>query len=145
MASQEAANQDQAVDPSIDVRLQTQNIGDTLARLADGSTFARLVHEAEMGQMLRLSGLRTLLAPTNEALQGIQPDDVEAFVQNHLLPGGQETFDLRRCREVKNIAGAVLPIKQENGSIRIGKALITRSDIPCTNGVIQIVNAAVAD
>jgi uncharacterized surface protein with fasciclin (FAS1) repeats len=95
--------------------------------------------------MLRRSGLRTLLAPKNESLSNLRPDNLEEFVERHLLPGGQETFDLRRCREIKTVAGMVLPIKQENGTIRIGKALITRSDIPCTNGVIQVVDSPVTD
>ena len=70
---------------------------------------------------------------------------MEEFLARHLLPGGQETFDLRRCREIKTVEGQLLPVRQENGSIRIGKALITRSDIPCTNGVIQVVDSLVSE
>ena len=143
MASQEGINQDQTVDPGIDARLQTRNIAERLATLEECSTLARLVREADLEYMLRRSGLRTLLAPRNENLQNLPLEEVEAFLERHLLQGGQESFDLRRCREIKTLAGNVLPIKQENGSIRIGNALITRSDIPCTNGVIQIVDAPV--
>lgn len=145
MASQEGINQDQTVDPGIDARLQTRNIAERLATLEECSTLARLVREADLEYILRRSGLRTLLAPRNEALPNLPPEQVEEFLERHLLQGGQETFDLRRCREVKTVAGTVLPITQENGNIRIGNALITRSDIPCTNGVIQVVDAPVGD
>jgi uncharacterized surface protein with fasciclin (FAS1) repeats len=145
MANQDGTNQDQTVDPGIDTRLQTRNIADRLASLEECSTFANLVREADLQYVLRRSGLRTLLAPVNECLTGIRPDNIEEFLERHLLPGGQETFDLRRCREIKTIAGTVLPVRPENGSIRIGNALITRSDIPCTNGVIQIIDATVTE
>ena len=118
---------------------------DLLAMLEECSTLARLVREADVEYMLRRSGLRTLLAPSNDSLKDIQPENFEEFLERHLLPGGQETFDLRRCHEIKTVAGTVLPVKQENGHIRVGKGLITRSDIPCTNGVIQIVDSTVAD
>jgi uncharacterized surface protein with fasciclin (FAS1) repeats len=143
MASQEGTNQDQTIDPGIDARLQTRNIAERLATLEECSTLARLVREADLEYMLRRSGLRTLLAPRNESLQNLRPERLEEFLEEHLLQGGQESFDLRRCREVKTVGGNVLPVKRENGSIRIGDALITRSDIPCTNGVIQIVDAPV--
>ena len=140
MASQEGSNQDQTLDAGIDARLQTRNIAERLATLEECSTLARLVREADVEYMLRRSGLRTLLAPRNETLQNLRPEEVEAFLERHLLQGAQETFDLRRCREVKTIGGTVLPVTQENGNVRIGNAQITRSDIPCTNGVIQIVD-----
>jgi uncharacterized surface protein with fasciclin (FAS1) repeats len=145
MASQEGINQDQTVEPGIDTRLQTRNIAERLAMLEECSTFSNLVREADLEYVLRRSGLRTLLAPRNEALKDFRPENMEDFLNRHLLPGGQETFDLRRCREIKTLDGTVLTIAQENGTIRVGKGMITRSDIPCTNGVIQIVDAPVAD
>ena len=144
MASQEGINQDQTVDPGIDARLQTRDIAEKLATLPECSVLLTLVREAEAEYILRRSGLRTLLAPRNEALNDVRPDNVEEFLERHLLPGGQETFDLRRCQQIKTIAGTLLPVKQEDGNIRIGNAMITRSDIPCTNGVIQIVDSAVS-
>ena len=145
MASQEGTNQDQTVDPGIDARLQTRNIAEKLATLEECSALVRLVREADAEYMLRRSGLRTLLAPRNEALPHLTPDKVEEFLERHLLQGGQETFDLRRCREVKTVAGTFLPVAHEKGNVRIGNALITRSDIPCTNGVIQIVDAPLTE
>ena len=145
MASQEGTNQDQTIDAGIDARLQTRNIAERLATLEECSTLARLVRQADVEYILRRSGLRTLLAPRNEKLPDLRADEVEAFLERHLLQGGHETFDLRRCREIKTLAGDLLPVKQENGSIRIGNAIITRSDIACTNGVIQIVDGPVKE
>lgn len=144
MASQEGINQDQTVDSGVDARLQTRDIAEKLATLPECSALLDLVRAGDAEYLLRRSGLRTLLAPRNEALKEVRPEDVEEFLERHLLPGGQETFDLRRCQQIKNVAGTVLPVKQDNGSIRIGNAMITRSDIPCTNGVIQIVDSVIS-
>jgi transforming growth factor-beta-induced protein len=142
MASQEGISQGQTVAPDVDEKLKTATIAETLARLDECSTLLKLVRDADLEYMLRRSGLHTLLAPSNEALSGLKlrhPDEVEAFLNHYLLPGGIESFDLRRVKSVKSLAGDTLQVRPENGSFRIGAALIVRSDIPCTNGVIHIV------
>lgn len=144
MASQEGINQDQTLDTGIDTRLQTRNIADRLATLEECSVLAKLVRDADAEYILRRSGLRTLLAPTNDSLKDVHPENMEEFLERHLLPGGQETFDLRRIREIKTVGGTVLPVRQENGTVRVGSALVTRADIPCTNGVIQVVDSPIA-
>jgi uncharacterized surface protein with fasciclin (FAS1) repeats len=61
-----------------------------------------------------------------------------------MVSGGIESFDLRRCKSIKNLAGGVLPVQPEHGSFRIEKALIVRSDIACTNGVIHVVDGLIS-
>lgn len=144
MASQEGTNQDQMVAPGIDERLKTTTIGETLARIEECSALHKLVRHADLGYMLRRSGLHTLLAPRNQALDGIAPEDAEEFLNGHLLGGGIESFDLRRVKNVKTAAGETLPVRPEDGTFRIGQALIVRSDIPCTNGVIHVIDKVLA-
>jgi uncharacterized surface protein with fasciclin (FAS1) repeats len=136
------------VDPGIDEKLKTSTIAETLARIEECSAFQKLVRDADIGYLLRRSGLHTLLAPRNEALRGFTPatpDDAEGFVSGHLLGGGIESFDLRRVKSVKTLAGKTLPVEPEDGSFRIGNALIVRSDIPCTNGVVHVIDAVLSD
>lgn len=143
MASQEGISQDQMVDPGVDEKLKTTTIAETLARIEDCSMLLALVREADLEYMLRRSGLHTLLAPRNQALSGFQPanpDQAEEFLNHHLLPGAIESFDLRRVKTVKTLAGDLLDVRPESGSFRIGDALIVRSDIPCTNGVVHVVD-----
>lgn len=144
MASQEGINQDQTVTPGIDQRLQTHTIGETLSGLDQCSVFRDLVRGAGVDARLRLSGLQTLLAPDNRAMDGVKPDDIETFLDAHLLPGAVESFDLRRCKTIRNTAGETLPVQMDGGTIRIGSATIVRSDIACTNGVLHIVDAALS-
>lgn len=142
MASQEGLSQDQTVGPGVDEKLKTATIAETLARIEECSTLLKLIRDADLEYMLRRSGLHTLLASNNESLTNVRPhngEEVEAFLNHYLLPGAFESFDLRRVKNVKSLAGDTLQLRPENGSFRIGAALIVRSDIPCTNGVIHVV------
>jgi|ERR1700685_2015935 len=141
MASQEGISQGQTVDSGVDEKLKTATIAETLARLEECSTLLKVVRDADLEYMLRRSGLHTLLAPRNEALSDLKPlnpDDAEEFLSHYLLPGAIESFDLRRVKSVKSLAGDTLQVRPENGTFRIGAALMVRSDIPCTNGVVHI-------
>ena len=142
MASQEGISQDQTAAPGVEEKLKTATIAETLARIEECSTLLRLVRDADLEYMLRRSGLHTLLASNNESLSNVKlrdAEEVEAFLNHYLLPGGIESFDLRRVKNVKSVAGDTLQVRPEQGSFRIGAALIVRSDIPCTNGVIHVV------
>jgi transforming growth factor-beta-induced protein len=144
MAGQEGTSENQTVDPGIDRKLQTRSIGETLGTMEKCSTFYKLLLDADLLYVLRRSGLHTLFAPRNEALPQPTPDDLEELLNRCLLPGAQESFDLRRCRSVKTADGETIPVKAEDGNLRIGKALIVRSDIPCTNGVIHVTDGLVS-
>lgn len=144
MANQEGISQNQTVDPGIDQKLQTRTIAETLGKQEQCSRLLQLVRDAGLDYLLRRSGLHTLFAPSDEALSRETPSDAEEFLNRHLVAGGMESFDLRRLKNVKNLAGEVLPVQPESGSLRVGKALIVRSDIACTNGVIHIVDGLIS-
>ena len=77
-----------------------------------------------------------------EQLQGFHApgsEDAEEFLNRHLLTGGFESFDLSRCERVKTIGGQTLPVS--DGGTRIGGAGIVRANVPCTNGVIHVLDA----
>lgn len=143
MASQEGTSQDQTVDPGIDQRLQTRSIDETLSSIQECSAFYKMLADADLLYVLRRSGLHTLFAPRNEAITERIPEDLEKLLDGSLLGGALESFDLRRCKTVKTEGRQTVSVQPENGSFRIGGALIVRSDIPCTNGVMHIVDGLV--
>jgi len=108
MPGQQGTSQDQSVDARIDRKLQTTTIGDTLANIEECSAFRKLVQDADLDYVLRRSGLRTLLAPRNDALTNFSPDEAEEFLNHDLLSGAMESFDLERRQNVKTMAGQVL-------------------------------------
>ncbi len=141
MASQEGISQDQMVDPGLDEKLKTHSIGDTLNQLPECSRLAGLVAQAGAAYLLNRSGMHTLFAPVDAALEGVTAQNVEAFLTQQLLAGGSEVSDLRLCKEVKTQGGLSLPVEHENDGLRIAKAKLLRADIPCTNGFIHVVDA----
>lgn len=144
MASQEGISQDQTVDPGIDDKLQTHNLGDTLGRLRECSALHDLVVKAGAQYLLGRSGLHTLFAPRNEAIANLRPEEVEPFLLKHLVAGGSELADLHLCKTVKTESGEVLPVSYQDGVLRIGAATVVHSDIPCTNGFIHVIDRTLA-
>ncbi|MBV9301335.1 MAG: fasciclin domain-containing protein [Acidobacteriaceae bacterium] len=148
MPGQQGTSQDQTVNPGIDYKLQTRTIAETLADIEECSWFWRLIENADLTYLLRRSGLHTLLAPRNQALDPSSADQVsgnaEDFLKRHLLAGGVESFDLRRCQTVKTLAQRILAVTIHDGNVRIGSAQIVRSDIACTNGVIHVIDRLLA-
>jgi uncharacterized surface protein with fasciclin (FAS1) repeats len=139
VADNEGINQNQTVSSDIDQRLQTKLISDTIRELEGCQAFASWVGRQELDYVLGRSGLRTLFAPRDEAFQPPASADPEEYLNGHLLTGASETFDLSRCTSIKSLAGETLPVS--DGGMRVGPARIVRADIPCTNGVIHIVDA----
>ena len=139
VANNEGLNLDQMLALSVDQRLQTKLIADTINELDGCRSFAQWVRDADLGYMLRRGGLHTLFAPSDEAFHAPASDDSEEFLSRHLLSGASKTFDLSRCNRVKSAGGETLPVSE--GGMRIGNARIVRADVPCTNGVVHIIGS----
>src|SRR5438876_7582939 len=105
MAGQEGTSLNQTVEPGIDERLETRTIAETLGRLENCSKLLELVRNGQLEYLLQRSGLQTLFAPNDQALGESRPSDPEQFLNDHLVRGGFETFDLRQVKEVKTESG----------------------------------------
>jgi uncharacterized surface protein with fasciclin (FAS1) repeats len=115
-------------------------MAETLAGLENCSKLADMVQKNDLGYLLDGSGLHTFFAPNDQALADSLPENAERFLNDHLLKGGFETFDLRRVRELKTESGRKISVDAGGGQPRVGSANIVRSDVVCTNGVIQVID-----
>lgn len=152
MSSQEGISQDQTVDPGIDSDLATANLLDTLLRHAECSDFEKLVERADLGYLLRYPELQTLFAPLNGSIpQDIRTAEIEELVQGQMLRRAVQSYDLTLLPEIETNAGKRVPVVRSgtarsgvsnplSDSITLGGVQIVRADIPCTNGVIHIVD-----
>lgn len=145
MASQEGISQDQTVDTGVDDKLQTHDMAGTLARLKECSLFYEVVEKAGLHGALGRSGLYTLFAPSNAAIGNHPPGDPLQFLEQHMLSGSMRSEDLRGLQYVKTTAGTTSPVSLHGTIIHVGNATIQRADIPCTNGVLHVVSASLAD
>lgn len=145
MASQEGISQNQTVDAGIDDKLQTHDMAGSLARLKECSLFYEIVEKAGLHGTLGRSGLYTLFAPSNAVIGNHPPGDPLRFLEQHMLSGAMRSEDLRGLQSVKTTAGTTLPVSFHGTAMHIGNATVQRADIPCTNGVLHIVSASLAD
>ena len=142
MSDQEGISQDQTVDPGIDRRLATGNLLQRLQGIGECSRLLELIRSADLSYILERSALQTLFAPTNEALKdaAIEGDNSEDFLLKHLAKGGIMTYDLRTNKKVTTLAGQTLPVKLAGKETQIGESVLTMPNLPCTNGVLHVVD-----
>jgi hypothetical protein len=138
VSDNEGISQNQTVSPDVDQRLQTKLMGETIDGLQNCKAFAEWVRSNDLQHALRRGGLRTLFVPSDQGFRAPGSGDPEEFLNLHLLTGGFESFDLSRCERVKTVGGQALPVS--DGGMRIGGARIVRANVPCTNGVIHILD-----
>jgi uncharacterized surface protein with fasciclin (FAS1) repeats len=148
---------------------QAQNCTEVLARTPEASSFVAALTRTGQTALLRSSGPFTILAPTNDAVSktpqnlredvfGKQPTDdmsptlAPAVVNAHIVDGkitaadlqGQSTasFHTRNGNELKLVRGSdgrFVLMPQGRGR-RAVEGHVVRADIPCSNGVIHLVD-----
>ncbi|NKE47122.1 fasciclin domain-containing protein [Roseomonas frigidaquae] len=146
---------------------QSRNCIDTLAGMPDASRFVDVVSRSHLVEDLRQVGPFTLFVPTNAAVSEVTPALINvlfpmgasgeggtadpilapAAINAHILEGRYTSAALEpgltmpaRTRagntiEVANLGGKVT-LRATNGAV----ANVVRGDIPCSNGVIHMID-----
>jgi uncharacterized surface protein with fasciclin (FAS1) repeats len=148
------------------VQAQNRNCIDTLAGMNDASRFVGVAARSHVVEDLRQVGPFTIFVPTNAAIAAVAPGLVNilfptgensgasadpilapAAVNAHILEGRYTSAALEpgltmpaRTRagntiQVSNVDGKVT-LRAANGAV----ANVLRGDIPCSNGVIHIID-----
>ena len=148
---------------------QAQNCMEVLDRTPDTSRFVAALTRTGQTALLRSSGPFTILAPTNAAVSktpqnrredifGRQPTDdmnpvlAPAVVNAHIVDGkitaadlqGQSSasFHTRNGNELKLVRGqdGRFVLMPQGRGRRAVEGRVVRADIPCSNGVIHLVD-----
>jgi uncharacterized surface protein with fasciclin (FAS1) repeats len=147
MSFQEGINQDQTVASTIDERLATHDLLDTLAAAGRFTAFLSVVRLSGMESTLHLEGPFTVFAPEDSGFSlpdGEDRDAAARWVSRHLVRGDLRMADLRTVSELKVLDGSSLPVETRDAEVRVGGgARILEGDIACTNGAIHRVEAPV--
>lgn len=145
---------------------QNRSCIDTLAGMADTSRFVGVVNRSHLVEDFRQVGPFTFFVPTNAAVgavapglvnvlfptgtggeSGVDPILAPAAVNAHILEGRYTSAALEpgltmpaRTRagntiQVSNVGGKVT-LRAGNGAV----ATVLRGDIPCSNGVIHVID-----
>jgi uncharacterized surface protein with fasciclin (FAS1) repeats len=130
-----------------------KDIVDT-AIAAKFNTLVAAVKAADLVDTLKGDGPFTVFAPTDEAfarlpkgtveelLKPENKDKLKAILTYHVVSGkvmaaAVVTLD---GKNVKTVQGSPVAIKVDGGTVMVGKATVTKTDIRTTNGVIHVID-----
>lgn len=127
-----------------------KNIVDTAQEAGNFTTFCDAVEKAGLVETLQSAGPFTVFAPSDEAFAMLPPGTLDnlmsdqqklkALLLHHVVPGNVMTSDLMMLKSLTTAAGDELKVDAMGDSVMIDDARITKSDIPCTNGVINVID-----
>ena len=96
-----------------------------------------------------------MFAPTDEAFSKLpegtladllKPENKEkliAILKYHVVAGKVMAKDVVKLTEAKTVNGATVTIKVEDGTIMLDNAKVIKTDIPCKNGVIHVIDKVI--
>jgi uncharacterized surface protein with fasciclin (FAS1) repeats len=130
-----------------------KDIVDT-AVAAKFNTLVAAVKAADLVDTLKGDGPFTVFAPTDEAfaklptgtveelLKPENKDKLKAILTYHVVSGkvmaaAVVTLD---GKNVKTVQGSPVAIKLDGGTVMVGKARVTKTDIQTSNGVIHVID-----
>lgn len=102
---------------------------------------------------LKNNGPFTIFAPTDKAFRKMPDDDrmslwanknkLKQVLQYMVVEGKVKSFDLRKQPKLKTMQGKFINISTRGGDIYADKSLILTTDIPCSNGVIHVLDEVI--
>ncbi len=129
---------------------ETKDIVDTAVSAGNFTTLAKALGVAGLVDTLKGPGPFTVFAPDDAAfakvpsaalteLLGDKPRLTKVLTL-HVVKGDVPAKEVMKLKKVTTLEGETLPIKKVNGKVEIGGAVVTATDIKCTNGVIHVID-----
>lgn len=135
---------------------QTQrNIVDTAVAAGSFKTLATAVQAAGLVDTLKGNGPFTVFAPTDEAFAKLPKGTLEdllkpenmakliSILTYHVIPGEVLAAQVTKMNSAKTVNGQSLAISIHDGTVMVDNAKVTKTDIPCSNGVIHVIDSVV--
>lgn len=127
--------------------------GDIVTAASEAGQFKTLITalgEAGLVEALQGSGPFTVFAPTDEAFAKLPPGTLESLLKDkeklkailtyHVVSGKLQASDVLGGASLKTLQGQPLQASQEDSRARINGAQILKTDLPCSNGVIHVID-----
>ena len=130
-----------------------KDIVDTAVGAGSFTTLVAAVKAAGLVDTLKSEGPFTVFAPTDEAFAKLPPGTVESLLKDkekltailtyHVVPGKVMAKDVVGLSSAKTANGKELTIRTQQGAVMIDNAKVVKADIPCSNGVIHVIDTVV--
>ncbi|XP_007893639.2 stabilin-2 [Callorhinchus milii] len=123
-----------------------------LSSIPEAAEFLKWVNDAFLNQELSEAPNITLLVPSQQAIDSMNNDKREFWLQEkqlpnlvkyHVLKGVYSLSDLQNFSSdslVTLMSGNILPLSKQNETSVIGSAKIIDSDVALTNGIMHIID-----
>jgi uncharacterized surface protein with fasciclin (FAS1) repeats len=124
-----------------------------VAKAAGGfKTLLAAATAADLAGVLAGDGPLTVLAPTDEAFAKLPAGTVEsllkpenrgklvAILKNHVIAGNVSLSKALELREGPTLQGTKIPVRFDDGRVKIGAATLVKADIQASNGLIHVID-----
>ena len=131
------------------------DIVDTAASAGSFNTLVAAVKAAELAETLKGEGPFTVFAPTVEAFSKLPKGTVEdllkpenkeklqAILTYHVVSGKVMAAKAVTLDSATTVNGQMFKITKQDGSVFVGDAKVTKTDIEATNGVIHVIDTVI--
>ena len=130
-----------------------KDIVDTAVSAGSFKTLAAALTAADLVETLKGKGPFTVFAPTDEAFAKLpegtladllKPENkakLTGILTYHVVAGKVMAADVVKLKEAKTVQGSKVKIKVKGETVMVDKAKVVKTDIPCSNGVIHVIDA----
>jgi uncharacterized surface protein with fasciclin (FAS1) repeats len=137
------------------VAAQSKDVVETAVAAGSFKTLAKALQAADLVTTLKGAGPFTVFAPTDEAFAKLPAGTVEDLLKPenkaklqriltyHVVPGKVMAADVVKLQSAKAVSGDTLSIAAREGSVTVDKALVVKTDIPASNGVIHVIDTVI--
>ena len=104
----------------------------------------------DLDDELKNKGPYTLFAPSDKAFKKIPYQDLDKLFANkkklrqvlsyHIVKGKYNLDDLRKKSRLKSMEGTEIKLTNRYGNIFVDDAFLSTADVPCSNGLIQVID-----
>jgi len=141
--------------PVVYAAAQAKDIVDTAVAAGDFATLVAAAKAAGLVETLKGPGPFTVFAPTDAAFAKLPPGTVEgllkpenkeklvAILTYHVVPGKVLAADVVKLTEAKTVQGQSVKIAVDGGTVMVDGAKVVKTDIPCSNGVIHVIDSVI--
>ena len=130
-----------------------KNIVETAVNTGSFKTLVTAVKAADLVETLSGKGPFTVFAPTDEAFAKLPKGTIEALLKDtgklssiltyHVVAGKVMAKDVVNLDSATTVNGKKLSIKVKDGKVMVNNALVIKTDIKCSNGVIHVIDTVV--
>lgn len=118
-------------------------------------TLVAAVKAADLVETLGSKGPFTVFAPSDEAFgklpkgtvaELVKPENKQKLISiltYHVVPGKVMAKDVVKLSEAKTVQGSEAKIAVKDGTVMVDKAKVVKTDIPCKNGVIHVIDSVI--